>query len=233
MLFLNALRCLLIVTCLTVPVAAQDAPSSSDELTIPGLPEKTPPPSVVDTINLFRGHQELRSQLENELVNLATESDVDLWLVTTSFQTRDSPAQEAAEIVSAWSGDRPAIVLLYIRGNHRSGIAANSSLQEIVPSFELAGTLPASSGTDSSRGSDPVPDTEAQITSLVDTTQKLADLVRRYTSSEPQPNNQENPADDADTASSPSSRHAESLLLIGVIVVAAMIVLITARSTRG
>ena len=233
MLSLNALRCLLIVTCLTFPVAAQDAPSPSDELTIPGLPGQAPPPSVVDTVNLFRGHQEMRTQLDNELADLAAETDVDLWLVTTSFQTRDSPAQEAAEIVSAWSGDRPAMVLVYIRGNHRSGIAANSSLQEIVPSFELAGTLPASSGSDSPRGSDPVPDTEAQVTSLVDTTQKLADLIRRYTSSEPQPDNQENGAGDADTASSPSPRHAEFLLLIGVIVIAVLIVLFTARTTRG
>lgn len=229
MLFLNALRCLLVVTCLTVPAAAQDAPSTSTELTIPGLPSQAPPPSVVDTVNLFRGHPELRTQLENVLADLANETDVDLWLVTTSFQTRNSPAQEAAEIVTAWSGDRPAVVLLYIRGNHRSGIAANSSLQEIVPSFELAGSLPASSDSDSARGPDSLPDTEARVTSLVETSRKLADLVRRYASSEPQAP----VASDSETSSPPSPRHAESLLLIAVIVIAALIVIVTARTTRG
>ena len=224
-----SLRSLLFLAWLTTAVAAQNASSSVNELSIPGLPAKAPPAAVVDTVNLFRGHPELRAQLDDELARLAAEDGVDLWLVTTSFQTRQSPAEEAAEIVGAWSGDRPAIVLIYIRGNHSSGIAANGSLQEIVPSFELADALPASANSDSGVDSVSDPDTKARDTSLVETTHGIADLIRRYTNDKSQARDTGTARTDATPA---SHRHAKSLLLIAVLVLAGLIVWFTARTTR-
>jgi hypothetical protein len=224
---LTALRSLLFLIWLTTSAAAQDASLSATELTIPGLPKNAPPPSVVDTINLFRGHQELRTQLDNRLSELAAENNVDLWLVTASFQTRQSPAQEAAEIVAAWSEDRPAIVLFYLRGKHATGIAANRSLQELVPSFELARTLPPSANANATPGSDSAIGTEARVNRLIDTTNRIAELVGRYM------NDGSSSADSEENATSstaPSPRRAESLLLVAVLVAAAVIVWFTART---
>ena len=229
----TTLRCLLFLAWLTSSVAAEDASTSANELTIPGLPQQAPQPSVVDTVNLFRNHQEERTQLDDQLTKLAAENGVDLWLVTVSFQTKQSPAQEAAEIVAAWSGDRPAIVLVYIRGNHGTGIAANSSLQEIVPSFELAGALPASENASSPPDADSAPDTQARVTSLVETTRKIADLVERYSTGDSPAVNRERADTNTGPATSPASaRRAESLLLLAVLAIAALIVWFMARAAR-
>ena len=217
---------------LTASASAQDASTSAGELTIPGLPKAPPPPAVVDTVNLFREHGNLRTRVDAKLGKLAADTDVDLWLVTTSFQTLSSPAQEAAEVIAAWSGDRPAIVVIHVRGNHGTGVAANERFQEIVPSFELAATLPPSATGNSTSNSSTPPSTEARVTDLVTTIDRICALVRRYVDAQGRSANEEaNPGvPSGPTASDP--RGPEALLYVTVLAIAALIVWFTARTTR-
>jgi hypothetical protein len=209
-------------------------PAPAKKLSIPGLPQTAPAPAVIDTVNLFRSHPQLKAALDTQFAALAKDTGIDFWLVTVSFQTRDSAAQEAAEILASWSTERPALVLIHIRGNHRSGLTANSTLEKIVPTFELASTLPSSANEGSEADRAAAPDSKARVDILVETCDELDQLLRRYTQTKSDlPSSTRNATAAAPAlAAEQSSRRAESILLVAVLAAAALIVLLTAKFSR-